>query len=159
MLYFVSVYYSWTSEHPLYAFATKDEALEFMRHDYDNEYIQATSPDNKLIARGSISDSYAIFQFYSGEYIEWFVTNLSNELPLVPNCLEVKLPTGMLVANKVTDPNYPGIDIEFVPDNEPEIPLSRPRVLVEQPVADEQLHTLIWSDPAKEDYTEKITFC
>ena len=86
MLYFVSVYYSWTSEHPLYAFATKDEAIEFMRHDYDNEYIQATNPDNELIARGSISDSYAIFQFYSGEYIEWFVTNLSNELPLVPNC-------------------------------------------------------------------------
>ena len=158
MLYFVSVYYSWTSEHPLYAFATKDEAIEFMHHDYDNEYIQATNPDNELIARGSISDSYAIFQFYSGEYIEWFVTNLSNELPLVPNCLEVKLPTGMLVASEVTDPNYPGIDIEFVPDDELEIPLSRPRVLVEQPVADEQLRTLIWSDPAKEDYTEKITF-
>ena len=110
MLYFVSVYYSWTSEHPLYAFATKDEAIEFMHHDYDNEYIQATNPDNELVARGSISDSYAIFQFYSGEYIEWFVTNLSNELPLVPNCLEVKLPTGMLVASEVTDPNYPGID-------------------------------------------------
>lgn len=27
-------------------------------------------------------------------------------------------------------------------------------------VAEEiELHTLIWSDPAKEDYTEKITFC
>lgn len=37
MLYFVSVYYSWTSEHPLYAFATKVEALEFMRHDYDSQ--------------------------------------------------------------------------------------------------------------------------
>lgn len=45
MLYFVSVYYSWTSEHPLYAFATKDEAIEFMHRDYDNEYIQATNPD------------------------------------------------------------------------------------------------------------------
>lgn len=159
MLYFVSVYYSWSSEHPLYAFATKDEALEFMHHDYESEYIQATKPDNELIVRGSIGDSYATVWFYSGDYIEWFVTNLSNELPLVPNRLEVKLPNGMLVADKVTNPDYPGIDIEFVPDDEPEIPLSRPRVLVEQPNNDEQLHTLIWSDPSKEDYTEEITFC
>lgn len=48
MLYFVSVYYSWSSEHPLYAFATKDEALEFMRHDYERENIQATKSDNEL---------------------------------------------------------------------------------------------------------------
>lgn len=159
MLYFVSVYYSWSSEHPLYAFATKDKALEFMCHDYEYENIQATKPDNELIAHSSIDDSYATIHFYSGDYIEWFITNLSNKLPLVPNRLEVTLPNGTLVADKVSDPNYPGIDIEFIPDDEPEIPLStRPRILVERPIEDEQLRALIWSDPAKEDYTEEITF-
>ena len=160
MLYFVSVYYSWSSEHPLYAFATKDEALEFMRHDYERENIQATKSDNELIVRSSIDAFYVTVRFYSGDYIEWFVKILSNELPLVPNRLEVKLPNGMIVANKALDPDYPGIDIEFIPDDEPEIPLSiRPRILVERPIEEgEHLRALIWSNPAKEDYTEEITF-
>ena len=158
MLYFVSVYYSWSSEHPLYAFATKDEALEFMRHDYERENIQATKSDNELIVRSSIDVFYATVRFYSGDYIEWFVTILSNELPLVPNRLEVKLPNGTLVAEKALDPDYPGIDVEFVPDHESEGVLStRPRVLVEQPI-DDHLRMLIWDNPEKEDYTEEINF-
>lgn len=66
----------------------------------------------------------------------------------------------MIVADKALDPDYPGIDIEFIPDDEPEIPLSiRPRILVERPIEEgEHLRALIWSNPAKGDYTEEITF-
>lgn len=77
MLYFVSVYYSWSSEHPLYAFATKDEALEFMRHDYERENIQATKSDNELIVRSSIDAFYATVTLQFGFILATILNGLS----------------------------------------------------------------------------------
>lgn len=68
----------------------------------------------------------------------------------------VKIDGGYLRAEKSYDPDYPGIDIEFISDNEDEFALSRPRVLVEKPTDNGKLRTLIWNNPNSEDYAEEI---
>ena len=71
--------------------------------------------------------------------------------------LQIRLPNGYLVASISADPDYPGIDVEYVDDNEKETDLSRPRVLIEAPVEDNgAIRALIWNDPKDEDYTEEI---
>lgn len=70
--------------------------------------------------------------------------------------IKVRVPGGYLIANEAQDPDYPGIDVEFVSDENND-DLSRPRVLFEKPV-DDKLRVLIWSDKDNEDYTHEITF-
>jgi|GEM_PF-6648051 len=70
---------------------------------------------------------------------------------------------GCLNINVSIDPDYPGVDIEYIPNNSTSVPCTRPRVLIEAPVDDAtgkpgKLRTLIWSDPNGEDYTEKVEF-
>lgn len=71
--------------------------------------------------------------------------------------IEVRVEGGCLIATISYDVNYPGIDIEFVADDDKGEQLSRPRVLFEKPV-DDELRALIWEDPDDEDYTREITF-
>lgn len=71
------------------------------------------------------------------------------------HALEVRLPNGVLRATPSTDPAYPGIDVEFIADNENTNDLSRPRVLIEQS-EDTPLRALIWNNPRSEDYSEEI---
>ena len=71
------------------------------------------------------------------------------------NTLVVNVRGGYLIATISTDPYYPGIDIEYVAENDNGENLSRPRVLVEWPHND-KLRALIWNDPDNEDYTRKI---
>lgn len=71
--------------------------------------------------------------------------------------IEVRVEGGCLVATASYDENYPGIDIEFVADDDKGEQLSRPRVLFEKPV-DGKLRALVWEDPDDEDYTKEITF-
>ena len=71
--------------------------------------------------------------------------------------LQIRLPNGYLVATISQDPDYPGVDIEYVDDNERETDLSRPRVLVEAPIEDNgAIRALIWNDSKNEDYTKDI---
>ena len=75
--------------------------------------------------------------------------------------LTVRIKGGYLVAEKSTDPDYPGIDIEFIPDTDNG--KTFPRVLVEGPPehSDENypnLRTLVWADPDSEDYSHCIDF-
>lgn len=69
--------------------------------------------------------------------------------------LKVKIRNGYLIATISEDPYYPGIDIEYVSDDDIGEQLSRPRVLVEWP-HDDVLRALIWNDPSDEDYTQEI---
>ena len=71
------------------------------------------------------------------------------------NELIVNVNGGHLVATISQDPYYPGIDIEYIADNDSGENLSRPRVLVELP-HDDTLRALIWNDPNDEDYTKEI---
>lgn len=71
--------------------------------------------------------------------------------------IKVKVPGGVLVASISSDMDYPGIDVEFVADNDKGEDLSRPRVLFEKP-KDGELRVLVWNDKNNEDYTNEITF-
>lgn len=72
------------------------------------------------------------------------------------NELIVKVNGGHLVATISQDPDYPGIDIEYIADKDNGENLSRPRVLVEWP-NDDTLRALIWNNPNDEDYTKEIS--
>lgn len=71
--------------------------------------------------------------------------------------LIVKVEGGYLRADPSQDPAYPGIDVEFIADDESDEIASRPRVLFEKP-ADGCLRALIWNNPKSEDYEEEIVF-
>ena len=71
--------------------------------------------------------------------------------------IKVKVEGGYLRANPSSDPDYPGIDVEFVPDNYDGETLSMPRVLFDKPI-DDKLRVLIWDDADNEDYTKEILF-
>lgn len=73
--------------------------------------------------------------------------------------LKVRVLNGTLMATLASDPDYPGIDVEYVDDRENEKACSRPRVLIEAPTTEEseqELRCLIWNDPHNEDYSEEI---
>ena len=76
-----------------------------------------------------------------------------------PQYIDVNVPGGILRATACIDPNYPGIDIEFIPDKNgnPEA-LSLPRILFEKSVEDEKLRAIIWGDEMQEDPTLKVAF-
>ena len=56
-----------------------------------------------------------------------------------------------------TDPDYPGIDVEYIADYEHPLAMSRPRILMEKPKG-EEIRVLAWEDKNKEDYTSEINF-
>ena len=70
----------------------------------------------------------------------------------------VRIQGGYFVATEASDPDYPGIDVEFVSDSDNGEYASRPRVLFERPVESGELRALIWNDKNSEDYTEEIIF-
>ena len=70
----------------------------------------------------------------------------------------VRIQGGHLVATESQDPDYPGIDVEFVLDSDNGEYASRPRVLFEKPVEDGELRALVWDDKNSEDYTNEIIF-
>ena len=71
--------------------------------------------------------------------------------------IDVKVNSGELVATESCDPEYPGVDIEFIANNDNGTNLSRPRVLFELP-KDGKLRVLVWADKDSEDYTHEIEF-
>ena len=65
---------------------------------------------------------------------------------------------GYLDIRASVDPDYPGLDVEFIPDNETDGTYrTRPRVLIERPNG-EGLRVLVWADPRSEDYSDEIEF-
>lgn len=73
------------------------------------------------------------------------------------NTIEMKVDGGYFKVCKTQDPNYPGISVEFVSDDDYGQNLSRPAILFEKPV-DGKLRVLIWDNPESEDYSEEIIF-
>ena len=71
--------------------------------------------------------------------------------------LKVRVEGGWIVATVSCDTEYPGIDVEFVADDDKGLNMSRPRVLFEKPLGGE-LRALAWEDKNSEDYTTEIEF-
>lgn len=82
------------------------------------------------------------------------VRNLEIELE-ESNKLQTRVRGGVLEATVSPDADYPGIDIEFIPDERTDN-VCNPRVLVEKLRDSNILRALIWADPDKEDYTEEV---
>lgn len=73
------------------------------------------------------------------------------------NDISVRIKGGRIIANAVPDDNYPGIDVEFVPDGY-NGEVTNPRILFEYVHEADILRVLIWDDPDDEDYTREIEF-
>ena len=71
--------------------------------------------------------------------------------------IKVRVEGGYFIATPNEDPNYPGIDVEFVADNDNGENLSRPRVMFEKPL-DDNLQVLIWENPRDLMPTTEIYF-
>lgn len=63
-----------------------------------------------------------------------------------------------LKVEQLSDPDYPGIDIELASRvlDGTEVPVTYPRVCIEQSVTTGQVRVLVWDDPLNEDYTREI---
>ena len=94
------------------------------------------------------------------------ISELMNDFYLIPkdnisevyeNEIDVLVEGDYIRATAAQDEDYPGIDVEFVPDKPQEDALSFPRVLFEKP-KDNDLSVLIWADPNDEDYSDEIEF-
>lgn len=73
------------------------------------------------------------------------------------NDISVEIKGGRIIGNIAADENYPGVDIEFVPDGY-EGEYINPRILFEFDKESETLRALIWADKNYEDYTHEIVF-
>lgn len=86
---------------------------------------------------------------------------LKEEAEDTVGAMEVNVPGGVLRATKSSDPEYPGIDIEFIATAEDRSYgkfLSRPRVLMEYEIEDNELRAAVWADEKSEDYSDDIEF-
>lgn len=71
----------------------------------------------------------------------------------------IPLTNGYLRIDVSQDPDYPGIDIEFISNEDQNLTKTNPRVIVEEKVEDNnELRVLVWADKNKEDYTDQISF-
>ena len=82
---------------------------------------------------------------------------LSDAKALKSNTIKLKIDGGYFKVTKNQDPEYPGICVEFVSDDDHGQNLSRPTILFEKPV-DGLLRALIWNNKDVEDYTDEIEF-
>lgn len=69
----------------------------------------------------------------------------------------LKIKDGYLDIAVSQDPDYPGLDVEYISDKEKELQ-TRPRVLIECPKDPNTLRCLVWGDPKSEDYSESVDF-
>lgn len=70
--------------------------------------------------------------------------------------MQIRFNDGFIRVNLNEDPEYPGVDIEFIPNNIAENQFAS-RVLFERPSGD-YVRVLAWTDPNSEDYSEEIEF-
>lgn len=50
---------------------------------------------------------------------------------------------------------YPGVDVEFIPNDGDNVGYTYPRIMFERPV-EGKLRLLVWFDPSSEDYSHKF---
>lgn len=72
--------------------------------------------------------------------------------------IKIKVKGGYLRAIESGDPEYPGIWVEFVSNDDNGKNLSRPQALMEIDPNTNKPRLLVWDDPNNEDYTKEIEF-
>lgn len=124
-------------------------------HDVNDIILGITGNEAEALRIGAIAAYMVWGASYSTE--NYTIKCVKNETSL-PNDIKVPVDGGVLDVSVCQDPNYPGVDIEFIPFNEKDDdPLTRPRILFEKPLG-ESLRVLVWDDPNSEDYRHKIEF-
>ena len=89
-----------------------------------------------------------------------FDMNINKNEPKALGDQVTKIPigNGYLDVRASIDPDYPGLDVEFIPETESDGTYRTwPRVLIERPQG-EKLRVLVWADPRSEDYSDEIEF-
>ena len=88
------------------------------------------------------------------------IKNVISDAKTAQQSIDIKIPGGILHAVECMDPDYPGIDISFIPDEKGNYnePIFLPRVLIEKPVDNEKLRAIVWNNEKQEDPTFKIEF-
>lgn len=131
-----------------FAFTTVEETAEEIANEYiyNNDVVFGEFIASVSIVRASIEDVLEVYK------------RVKNIVDGAAENITVKVNGGHLVATTSPDPDYPGIDVEFVANNDEGEFLSRPRVLVEKPLDYDKVRALVWADKNKEDYTEEIEF-
>lgn len=138
---------------------TYARALKRIRNESVNKYYAFIEEDAELIFKGN----KVVLSVGQKEWV-WQIVEAETQTPCESDNssgIRVDIPNGYFVASKASDPDYPGIDIDFIDAKEitgqANERLSRPRVLFEYP-KDDELRVLVWTDPNNEDYTQEITF-
>lgn len=84
---------------------------------------------------------------------EFFIWIISSQSTLH---LDTSVDNGRLITETCTDTDYPGIDIEYIDNDENDNEFYRPRVLIENIKNTDMLRTAIWRG-INEDYDETVT--
>jgi len=123
-----------------------------------------TKAVSETIAVVEADESESLYQLTHNEDIELYTTKSGDTTFIVfeKDAIELNtlVPNGRLQTNTCGDDDYPGVDIEYIPDNDSDYPdvLTRPRVRIEKPVDSKILAAMLWTDKNDEDYTHKHTF-
>jgi hypothetical protein len=135
-------------------FASYDEAYKMMEDGYKactpNEHFDDWKDMSYL------SDDEATMYANGDDVYLWRIVDIKH-FKTIGNDLVVKSETGCLRAMPATDPNYPGIFVEFIADDDKGQHPSRPTVLMEE-TKDDGPRALIWSEKNNEDYSVEIDF-
>ena len=70
--------------------------------------------------------------------------------------MQIRFHDGYIRVNLIEDPKYPGVDVEFVPDNMADDQFA-PRVLFERPNGD-YVRAVAWNNPNSDEYSVKVEF-
>ena len=65
---------------------------------------------------------------------------------------------GTIKASISPDVDYPGIDVEYIPDGSESGSYNNPRILMEKPFDQDQISGYVWNNPDSEDYSIKVSF-
>ena len=89
------------------------------------------------------------------EFVEQILTENDED-----DQIKIQVRGGYIRAMPSNNPDWPGIWVEFVRDNEPEDTISRPQILFEQTEDEEsgEARILIWENPKEEDSTQEVEF-
>lgn len=131
---------------------TLEEAKQEMKKQYDACVYALDEPFDD--EHSFCENKAAKLIFANGQTCYWSII----EVPSNSDKIEIKVKDGYLKATTSEDPNFPGIDIEYIPEEIDELSISDPRILIEKPVDSNELRALIWNDSQDEDYTDKIVF-